>query len=147
MAVSYRCLELYLFHLVKLWNVFYSGKIVYQAHPWKWVGFTSNPDFVKLHQDVVSWVPGVVFLSLCHHVCPRHELRVVSILLCYWLKKKINLASSSKMLKILRRRKFATWQGMFLQSFFQVCFHLTGLKDVCPPDPGASFTERRKTGL
>lgn len=87
-SVSYRCLELCLFHLIKLWNVFCSGKIAYQAHPWKWAGFTSSPDFVKLHQDVVSWVPGVVFLSLYHQVCPRHELTVVSILLCYWLKKK-----------------------------------------------------------
>lgn len=88
-SFSYRYLEFYLFHLVNLWNV-YSGKSVYQAHPWKWAGFTSNPDFVQLCQDVVSWAPGVVFLSLCHQACPRHELTVVSILLLYWLKKKLS---------------------------------------------------------
>lgn len=112
-SVSYRYMELYLFPLVILWNVFYSGKVVYQAHPWKWAGFPSNPDFIKLHQAGVSWVPGVVFLFLGHQACPRAHSSVHPTVVL--VKEKINLASRLKISKTLRRRKFATWQGIFLQ--------------------------------
>lgn len=147
-SVSYRYMEPYLFPLVILWNVFYSGKVVYQAPPWKWVGFTSNPDFVKLLQDGVFLSPwSCVFVPLSPGVSQAwaHSTGHPIVVL---VKEKITLAFSSKMSKIPRRREFATWQGMFLQSFFQVHPQPIGLKDICPPDPSASsFTERRKTGL
>lgn len=39
--------------------------------------------------------------------------------------------------KLLRKRKFVTWQGIFLQPLLWVQLHLIGLKDVCSPDTGA----------
>lgn len=123
-SVSYRYMESYLFPLVILWNVFHSGKVVYQAHPWKKL---VSPPILILSNCVrmeFSWVPGVVVLFLSHQACPRHELTVVAILLLYWLMKKLPWHSAQRCQRYREEENLPLGKACFYNHFSKCILNL-----------------------